>query len=50
MNFKNKDNVFVSGSTISGRYSSGVSVRNETESALAYYVWTIQNDVLLLLS
>jgi hypothetical protein len=50
MNFKNKDKVFVSGSSKSGQYASGVSLRNGTESALAYFIWTIKNDVLLLMS
>ena len=48
--FKNKDKVFVSGSSKSGQYASGVSLRNETESALVYYILTIKNYVLLLLS
>jgi len=50
MNFKNKDKVLLSGLSKSGQYASGFSLRNETESALAYYIWTIKNDVLLLLS
>ena len=50
MNFKNKDKRSVSGSSKSGQYTSGVSLRNETESTLAHYIWTVKNDVLLLLS
>ena len=49
MKFTNKDKVFASGSSKSVQCPSGVSLRNETESALVCYIWIVKNDVLLLL-